>query len=351
MSPGQQQDARSGTTGFRRRCAALPALPGTLLIRLDDAITTGPRAHFGDWRAAVLLLGPALLILGAFGIAPLFTAVGMSFYAGRYGLGDFVGLSNYAEAFASPDFWNSVLVTLYYVGGTLSAAILFSFCVAYALYRIVFARAFFRLLYFLPYVTSAVAAAMVWRGLLNPQFGPVNSLLRLAGLPAQNWLLEPRGVLHLLSGGILPESLGPSLALCCIMVFDIWHASGFMIVIFLAGLSAIPREFEEAARIDGAGALQRIRYVVLPLLSPTLFFLLIVGAIKAFQAFNSFYALTQGGSHALGTTQNLVLHIYANFYEYGYWGYGAAVATLLTMLIVLLTVVQWRFIGRRVHYQ
>lgn len=322
-----------------------------ILARTDDVILRKRNGLFGDWRAALVLLLPAVAILGLFGIAPLFAAAWMSLYGGKYGAGAFIGLGNYAEALGNPDFWNSALVTLYYVAGTIPATIFLSFCIAYALHRIVRGRGFFRTLYFLPYITSTVAAAMVWRALLNPQFGFANSLLRLAGLPAQQWLLEPRSILHLLSGGLVPETAGPSLALCCIMAFDIWHASGFMVVILLAGLSAIPRELEEAAQIDGAGAFRRIRHVVLPLLSPTLFFLLIVGTIKAFQAFNSFYALTQGGGNVAGTTQNLVLHLYANFYEYGYWGYGAAVATLLTAMIVLLTLVQWRYIGRRVHYK
>jgi ABC-type sugar transport system permease subunit len=176
-----------------------------------------------------------------------------------------------------------------------------------------------------------------------------NLLLAWGGIAPQQWLLEPRGVLHLLTGGVVDPSIGPSLALCCIMLFDIWHGCGFMVVVFLAGLSSIPREIEESARIDGAGGLRTTWHITVPLLSPTVFFLAVVGVVRAFQAFNSFYALTQGGGNTQDT-RNLILYIYSQFYDYGYWGYATAVSTLLTLAIVALTAVQWRFVGRRVHY-
>lgn len=321
----------------------------SILARLDDALDRLRARGLGDIPAAVLLLLPALTILAVFGMAPLVASAYMSLFGGKHGMGSFVGLANYQEALHSPAFRRSFLVTVYYAMGTVPATMLFSFLVAYGLHRIVRGRGFLRVLYFLPYVTSAVAAAMVWRALFNPQAGVFNAVFTMLGLPAQQWLLEPRGALHLLSGGWIPPEFGPSLALSCIILFDIWHGSGFMVVVFLAGLSAIPRELEEAARMDGAGGLRVVRHVVIPLLSPTIFFLGVVGAARAFQAFNSFYALTQGG-RTLGTTENLVLHIYSNFYEYGYWGYGTAVAVLLSAAIIALTVIQWRVVGRRVHY-
>src|SRR5690606_4357337 len=128
-------------------------------------------------------------------------------------------------------------------------------------------------IYFLPYITSAFAAALVWRAMLNPQTGIVNRALGGLGIPAQQWLLEPRGVLHLISGGLVPVDAGPSLALCCVIAFDVWHGLGFAVVILLAGLASVPRELEDAARIDGANAWQVARHVTLPMLSPTLYFL------------------------------------------------------------------------------
>lgn len=304
-----------------------------------------------DSATALFLLAPALAILGAFGVAPLAVAVYMSLFGGKYGQGAFVGVQNYVEALHSSSFWESFMVTVYYAVGTIPATMVLSFVVAYLLFRIVRARGFFRTVYFLPYVTSAVAAAMIWRSLLNPQFGVVNAALERFGFEGQNWLLEPRGLLYLATDGLVPSSVGPSLALCCVIAFEIWHASGFMTVIFLAGLTAIPRELEEAATIDGATTFQTIRKVILPLLSPTIFFLAVVSVIKSFQAFNSFYALTGNGRGPADSTQNMTVYIYANFYEYQRWGYGTAVATLLCLAIITLTVFQWRTVGRKVHYE
>jgi len=322
----------------------------TPLDHLDTLFDHLRTRRGGDTPLALLLLAPAATILTLFTLAPLIAALIMSLYGGKYGLGGYIALANYHQALTSPAFWRSLAVTTYYALGVVPLTLLLSFTIAYALYQITLARGLLRTLFFLPYVTSAVAAAMVWRAMLNPQTGVLNTALTNIGLPPQQWLLEPRGILHLLTAGAIPPDIGPSLALCCVIAFDIWHGAGFAIVIFLAGLSALPRELLDAARVDGATTWHQIRHIVLPLLSPTILFLTTVGLIKAFQAFNSFYALTQG-SRALGTTENLIMHIYANFYEYGYWGYGAATATLLSTAILLTTLLQWRIANRHVHYE
>lgn len=300
---------------------------------------------------ALLLLAPALTVIGVFGFAPLLTGFYMSLFDWRFGASVFVRFAHYARALTSPDFWRSFMVTIYYVIGTIPTTMLLSFFIAYALHRIVVARGLFRTVYFLPYVASTVAAAMVWRTFFNSPEGVANLLLHYLGIPPQKWLIEPRGLLHLITGGLAPMDFGPTLPLCCVILFDIWHGSGFMIVVFLAGLTAIPRELEEAAWLDGAGALRVIRSVVLPLLSPTILFLGVVSTIKAFQAFNSFYALTQDPDKALfRPTANVLLFMYDQLYNQNNIGYGAAVATLFTVAIVLVTALQWRLVGRRVHY-
>ncbi len=299
----------------------------------------------------MLLLAPAMLLMGVFGFAPLLSGFYMSLFAGRYGEDRFAGLDNYVRAFTDPGFWSSLRVTIYYVAGTIPASLALSFFIAFGLHRILRGRGALRTLYFLPYVTSAVAAAMVWRAIFNSPDGVANLLLSHAGFGPQRWVLESRGVLHLLSGGWIPPGVGPSLALCCVMLFDIWHDSGFMIVVFLAGLSAIPAELEEAARIDGAGPWRVIRHVVIPLLSPTILFLLVASTVRAFQAFNSFYALTQQPDQPLfESTTNLVIYIYGQLYRWNDYGYGAAVAMLFTGAIMLVTALQWRYVGRKVHY-
>ena len=298
-----------------------------------------------------MLLAPVMALLAVFAVYPMLASVHMSLYGGRRAAGDFIGLGNYAGLVRDPEFWRALSVTGYYVAGTVPAMLALGLAAALALRRAGRARGFFRTVFFLPYVTSAVAAAMVWRALFNPQSGAVSHLARLAAGSSPNWLLEPRGVLHLLTGGWAPPDTGPSLALCCVMLFDIWHGFGFMAVVFLAGLCAIPSELEDAARIDGAGPVRVFFAVTLPMLSPTVFFLFTVGCVRAFQAFNSFYALTQGDGNGGLDTRNMVVFIYTQFYSYGYWGRAAAAATLLTAVIMGFTLAQWRFLGRRVHYQ
>ena len=322
-----------------------------ILSRLDNLTS---RLHATRGATPVLaysLLFPALLILGVFGLFPLFYSIYLSLFQSTFAGEEFAGLKNYAEALGSAPFWKSFEVTLYYALGTVPTTLVLSFFIANGLFRITRFRNTLRTLYFLPYVTSIVAAAMVWRVMLQPRQGVVNLILEGLRLPAQNWLLEPKGILHLIFGEAISHSAGPSLALCSVILFEIWRSCGFMVVIFLAGLSGIPRELEDAARIDGANALQVARSVTLPLLSPTIFFLTIVGVAGSFQAFSSIYAMTGTGHGPLDTTQNLTVYIYANFYEYGRMGYGAAVATLLAGAIMTITIVQWRVFGRRVHYR
>ncbi|MBI2424774.1 MAG: sugar ABC transporter permease [Candidatus Hydrogenedentes bacterium] len=303
----------------------------------------------GEAIAAFILLAPALLILIAFTAVPFLGAIALSLQQGRYDALTYVGLKNYADVLTNGDFWNSVLVTFYYLIGVVPATLLLGFFAAYALHRVTRFQHFLRTLYFLPYITPIVAAAMIWRALLNTELGLVNHLFETMGWAPQQWLLEARGLLHLLLPDRFAPGFGPSLSLCCVMIFDVWHNTGFVVVLFLAGFTALPRELEEAARIDGAGTVALIRHVYLPLLAPIIVFLLIVGTAGAFQAFNSFYALTYGGNQTLGSTDNLMLYLYRSFYEYGRWGYGSTVAVILSAFIAALSWIQWRAARNRVY--
>ncbi|GMV99102.1 MAG: ABC transporter permease [Candidatus Hydrogenedentota bacterium] len=330
----------------RRR---LIAFADWCLERADQSLDAVRTRRGGDWPVALVLLLPALAVLGVFGAAPFAYALYLSVRTLELGEWHYVGLDHYREAIGSQEVWRALLVTTYYAASTIPIGLLLSLSIAWQLYRMQFGRTFFRTAYFLPYVTSAVAAATVWRVLLRPQLGGVNGFLESVGLEPQRWLLEPRGVLSLLTDGWAPHWFGPSLGLACIVAFEIWHSAGFMIVVLLAAFTAIPRELEEAALIDGASRLQVFRHVVAPLLSPVIFFLLIVGVIWAFQAFNSFYALTVGMRRP--DTQNLIMLIYAQIYENQRYGYGSAIAVLLSLGIMLLSLAQWRLAGRRVHYE
>jgi multiple sugar transport system permease protein len=199
------------------------------------------------------------------------------------------------------------LVTVFYVIGTVPVAVALAFLVAFLLFQPIRLRDFIRTIYFLPYVTSTVAAGMVFMWIFNPQVGIINSATTALGLPAQTWLLDPDPVLKKVLLGIgwtsaarIPDWLaGPSVALCVVILFSIWSSLGFDVVIYLAGLANIPAELYEAARIDGAAGWQMLRHITIPLVSPTTFFL-VVSIIRAFQAL--LHLSFQSGFRASGRT-------------------------------------------------
>jgi len=307
---------------------------------------------------AYLLLAPSLLIIGGFGLLPLANAALLSLREWRLAPGPYVGFANYQQALHAPDFWQSLGVTAFYVLGTVPPTLILGYLIAEALHARIRGLGFYRTLFFLPYVVSPVAAAAVWKWILNPSFGIATAALAPLGLRPQ-WLREEAGVFTLAAQALhvpLPEwAGGPSLALVCIMAVSVWHSLGFAVVVLLAGLAAVPQDVTDAAQLDGARGWRLLRHVKVPLLSPTLFFLLVVFTIRAFQVFTQIYVMSvDGRGGPAGTTRNLTLYIYecfnTNAPRLGA-GYGAAVAMLLFALVLLLTLVQFRVAGRRVHYQ
>jgi multiple sugar transport system permease protein len=302
-----------------------------------------------------LYILPAAVILFVFHLFPVIYAFFISLFEWGLVRGRWVGLGNYVELFSSRDFWKSLLVTVYYVLGTVPPSLVLSFAIAYMLSGRIRGRSIFRTVYFLPYITSSVAAAMVWAWIFHPTSGVMNYILGLFGISPQKWLQEPTGIFSLLIGKIgidIPEwAGGPSLALVSIMIFTIWQSLGFDVVIFLAGLTSIPEELYEQAKLDGANRWNLIRHVTIPLLSPTIFFLLIISTIRAFQAFNQIYVMTIGDPGGpLGTTRNITMFIFQNFYAFTRVGYGASGAIVLFAIILGLTIIQLKYVGRRVHY-
>lgn len=306
---------------------------------------------------AYLYLLPAGLVLVAFHLCPVFYAVYISLHKWSLFKERFVGLANYAALPFDPEFRQSLGVTFYYVLGTVPFALAISLVLALLLFGNLYAKGLYRTIYFLPYVTSVVAAAVVWSWIYNPQYGILNYVLVKLGVcnpqsPPQ-WLLEPRGVFQLaLSqlGVSVPDWLaGPSLALIAVTAMGVWNTIGFNMIVFLAGLGAIPKELQEAARIDGADEWLVFRHVTLPLLSPTTFFLTVIGTIRAFQAFNQIYVMTKGGP--LGTTRTVTMYIYSRFYESHDVGFGAAIAMVLLLIILAFTLLQFRVAAERVTYQ
>lgn len=213
------------------------------------------------------------------------------------------------------------------------------------------AKSFFRMVYFLPYVTPFAATSVIFSLIFSHRdASPINQIIGLVGINPQNWLLEPHGIFHLIFGADLPDWLaGPSLALIVIILYNVWVYAGYSSVIFLAGLGNIPKELYEAARIDGANSWRQFRHITLPLLSPTTFFLMLIATIGTFQAFTQIFLLRRSGAYAAVDTINLYIYeeIKNNPPDFAY---GSALAFVLFGVILALTLIQNRIVGRRVFY-
>lgn len=307
-----------------------------------------------DWAAYLYIL-PAFVILGVFHIYPVFAAIDISLNTGPVTKFKFVGLQNYERALASSDFWTALVNTFSFALMTIVTAMVLGLLFAYLLYQGARGQAVYRTIYFLPYVLSTVGSSIVWTWVFDPGSGLANLALGKVGLQPLRWLIEPLGVFQLISRQFnltLPGWLhGPSLALVAIAIFTIWQTVGYDIVIFLAGLTNIPGEIYEAARIDGANSLQLFRYITFPLLSPTVFFVLIISIIGSFQSFNQIYAMNTAAAQTLGgplgTTYTLTVYMFDQLYTYSNYGYASAIAVLLSLLILVLTLANFHFVGRR----
>lgn len=335
------------------------ATSDTLVKPRGAAISSGRRQRIlRDNLLAFAFIAPALILLCVFSFYPLFYALYISL--NKWGLRQeaFVGFDNYTrmvtDPFDSPQFFNSLGVTIWYAIGTIPLAIAISLFLAYLLFQPLSARGIFRTAYFLPYVTSTVAAAEVWNWLFHPQSGFFNWILSWFGIGKQQWMNEPTGVFALIAGGFgahIPDWVGgPSLALVGIILMTIWKVIGFNIIIFLAGLGNIPKELYEAARIDGANEWQLFWRVTWPLLTPTTFFIFIISTINSFKAFDQIYVMTAGGP--LDTTRVVTMYIFHEFWERtSRVGYASAVAIILFLIILALTLFNQFVLSRHVHYE
>lgn len=286
------------------------------------------------WRQAgwvVLFLAPSAVPLLAFTLVPMLTSAWVSLH--EWNLISpmrWVGLDNYRELLTAPAtrevFWH----TLLYVAGYLPLVYVGGLGLALALNQRMPARAFFRAAYFLPVVTSWVVVALVWKWLLNPTNGLVNDVLGAVGLPQPGWWTDP------------------SWALPSVILASAWKDLGFVMVILLAGLQAIPDDVLEAANMDGAGGLRRFWHITVPLLSPSTFFVVVISLINGFQVFDQVFVMTGGGPD--DASQVVVGQIYNLTFRYGRAGEASALSWLLFVVILLVTAVQIRGQRRWVHH-
>jgi multiple sugar transport system permease protein len=252
---------------------------------------------------------------------------------------------------ADDDILRGFSVTIMYSIFSIPLQLALGLGLAVLLFQNIAAKSFFRIVYFLPYITPFVATSAVFALLFSHSpSSPANQLMQTLGLPEQNWLLEAKGIFLLIFGeGVPPGLVGPGLALVVIIIYNVWVYAGYSTVLFLAGLGNIPRELYEAARIDGASAWHQFRFVTLPLLSPTTFFLILIATIGTFQAFTQIFLLRRPGGYRAVDTINI--YIYEELRDTNPdYAYGAAMAFVLFGVILLLTLIQNRVIGRKVFY-
>ena len=265
------------------------------------------------------------------------------------------GLGGLVET-GDPVLYNGFKVTFFYAVGTIPCQLSLATGLAYLLFKVARARGAFRTLFFLPYVTPIIASAVVFRTIFSPHPSSLaNRFWSFWGLESQRWLYESKSVVALLLQGAgfasypaWVDSVFPSLALTSIILYNIWVYVGYDTVILLAGLSAIPNQYYEAAEMDGAGEWQVFRHITLPLVSPTLFFLSMVAVIGTFKAFNHVYIMRTPG--ARDSVDVLSIAIFDQVFEYHNAGYASAMSFVLFVAILALTLLQNRVLGRRVFY-
>ncbi len=250
------------------------------------------------------------------------------------------------------NWWEGLRVTVFYSVGTVPFQLGISLVLATLLFQEIWGKSLYRLIYFLPHITPAVASAAVFRVFFSGRTNaPINSLLRWLGTEPLKWLDEPRGIIEMLLGPNVDLEgwlAGPSLALGVIIIFNIWSYVGYDTVIFLAGLGGIPSELYEAASIDGANRWDQFRHVTLPLLSPTTYFLTLLAVIGTFKAFNHVWVLRS--SAALGTTDTASIVIFNEFNRNTRYGYAASLAFVLLGVILILTIINNKIAEERVFY-
>jgi len=290
------------------------------------------RVARAEERAAWLFLAPSLVLFAIFTAIPVISAFFISFTQWNlFNEVTWVGLGNYA-ALAGDEIFAKVLGnTAYFVLASVPVQIVLALLCALVLNRGIKGQTFFRVVYFLPVVTSTIAAALVWAWLFNSNFGLINAALSLVGVTD------------------LPKWMGSTRwAMPAIIIVSIWQNLGYAMVLFLAGLQNIGKDVHDAAALDGATGWDRFWHITLPLLSPTTFFVLVISIIGSFQVFELVLVMTKAGP--ANATNTLVYYIYQNGFQFYQMGYASAAAMVLFLIVLAFTLVQYKLQRRWVHY-
>jgi len=268
---------------------------------------------------------PWILGLIAFRLGPMVASILLSFSSWNVlQPPEWVGLRNYTDLIKDPLFWTSLWNTLYYVGGRVPLVMVTALIAASLLRRTFFATKIYRTIYYLPTITPAVSAALLWTWMFDPLYGIINALLGMVGIKGPGWLADT------------------SWAMPTLILVNLW-AIGSTMVIYLAGLQGVPVQLYEAAEIDGADRWAKIWHVTIPMVTPVIFFNLVMGVIFAFQVFVNAYVMTNGGP--ANATLVYVLYLYQQGFQFLHMGYASALAWVLFLIIFAFTVVIFRSSG------
>jgi len=242
----------------------------------------------------------------------------------------FVGLSNFRKLIFDEKFWSALKHTVSFVIGYIPFVMVTGLFVAVLMNGKIKGKAVFRTAFFIPVVSSWIAVALLWTWLFNPKFGLINYILTFVGIAGPVWLYDP------------------DWAMIAVIITSVWKDTGFVMMLFLAGLQDIPENLLEAASIDGATAVKRFFRITIPMLSPTIFFVMIISMINSFQVFDQVWVMTEGGP--AGSTSVLVEQVYKNAFRYYNMGYAATISLVLFLIILIITAVQIQGQKKWVHY-
>ncbi len=288
-----------------------------------------------DFWDSLCFLSPSLIVFIVFIFLPIAIAFYLSMMKWDLLSADkqFVGLTNYIYYLKDPFFYKVLLNTLYYAAAHIPLDLVFSLSLALLLNKKLKGLSFYRTVYFIPVISSMVAVSAVWIWIYEPESGGLaNYFLSLLGISPLGWLNDPKW------------------AMPAIIIMSVWKGLGYNIIIFLAGLQNIPDSYYEAARVDGANAWQQFRNVTLPLLSPITYFVVLMGIINSFKVFTQIEVMTPEGG-PLNSTSVIVFYLYQEAFHKYRFGRASALAFILFIIVIAITMIQRAYSEKRVHYE
>lgn len=299
--------------------------------------STSPRRIVREMRkqrSAYLFLAPGLLLFAIFTLFSFGYAFYLSFHEWNIlePAKPFVGLDNYERLFGDRRFRQAIVNTFYYTAVSVPLTIIIGLLIALLLNNQIKARGLFRTLYYIPVITPLVVAAIIWKWVYNGDFGLLNYYLIKFNLINEPllWLSDK------------------NLAMPAVILMSVWKSVGFAMVVYLAGLQAIPEDFYDAAKVDGASRIRRLKDITVPLLSGTTFFLVVISVLGSFQVFTQIFIMTSGGP--VGRTSTIVYEIYTTAFKQFEMGYASAMAYVMFAIMLVFTLLQMRFVYREVEY-